>query len=87
MDHRGRLGQGFESPVAAGRFEQWLSGYSQQQGLDESTHRALERHYSQIQKEVRRMLERQQHLMKSRLALVGIERSYRQLDQLLEQLA
>ncbi len=33
------------------------------------------------------MLERQQHLMKSRLALVGIERSYRQLDQLLEQLA
>jgi hypothetical protein len=86
MSHHGRLGQGFEHPAGVGQFSQWLEQYAQQHPLDEASRKALERLYAQLERELARLLERQRQLLKSRLAHVGIERSYRQLDQLLAEL-
>ncbi|MBF0256413.1 MAG: hypothetical protein HQL47_08135 [Gammaproteobacteria bacterium] len=86
IDHPGHLPSGFAGSAQESAFGQWLAQRQAEQSGDAETLKLLGRLHNQLQREVNRLAQRQQQFIKSRLAHVGIERNYLQLDALLSRL-
>jgi hypothetical protein len=78
--HQGRLGQDVEATAEGGQFALWLEAFAASDVADDAHIRQLQQLHGQLLRQLDRLRNRQQNFMKSRLAYVGIERSYLQLS-------